>query len=578
MKNKKILTIILIILLILILGFGVFIIVKKMDTTSKTLNVNLSNLTYNDNEEKELKVYSKEEFDVFYNDYQNNNLDEVYVTEFLFDGVGMYKTYDLDDFIEGGNNTEVKPLEITTININTEGDITFTGELTGGMIALDTNKITKDVNIILNGVKLDTDSKKAPAIYVYNKDITYTGSKVTIKTVKGTENYIEGGKLKKVSLLGSDELSNYTNRYSGETATYYSTYTNYYGIYTSNEIDNILFAKVTADNEDLADGDPYYYYKASGVISSDIDLYFEGEGYLEVTSKNKEGIETKGNLEFVGGTGDYTVYAEDDCLNTTTDKSENTYARNTLTIDVNSLTAVVSLEAEEGDAIDSNGTLTINGGTIIALAKPGQDAGIDSEKGIYLNGGTVLATGDMLDAISSDSKKAFVVFSFQEKPTEKTLITLLDENDNPVFAYKTDRTYSNLIYSSSSLKEGTYYLYKDGDITGEETNRLYTNITSYIKGVQLGCSSNTIQGGMGMNGGQAPDMNVHGTPPEKTDGEKNMTPPNMNDNGTPPEKPSGDNNMQMPGGSMPQGSPTNNEFTITAGQNQFSGIGVLVEE
>ena len=571
MKKKKVL--ITIVAALLILGLGVFFIVKKIDSSSKKLSVNLSNLTYNIDEERELKVYAEEDFDTFYDDYQNNNLDEVYVTQFLFDGVGMYKTYDLDDFIEEGNSTEVKPLDITVVNINTPGDITFNGELSGGMIALDTNNITKDVNIILNGVKLDTDSKKAPAIYVYNKDITYNGSKVTIKTVKGTDNYIEGGKLKKISLIGSEELENFTNKYSGDNLTNYNNYSNYYGVYTSSEINNILFAKVTADNEDLADGDPYYYYKASGAISSDIDLYFEGEGYLEVVSKNKEGIETKGNLEFMGGTGDYTIYAEDDCLNTTTDNSENTNARNTLTIDVNSLTAIVSLEAEEGDAIDSNGTLTINGGTIIALPKPGQDAGIDSEKGIYINGGIVLATGDMLDAISSDSKQTFVVLSFQEKPTENTLITLLDEKDSPVFAFKTDRTYSNLIYSSSSLKESTYYLYKDGEITGENKNGFYTSITNYTKGKELGYSSNEIQNGMGM-----PDMNNSGPPPEKPDNENNMTPPNMNDGNTPPEKPSGDKNKQMPGGNMSQGSPTNREFTITAGKNQFSGIGMLARE
>lgn len=569
MKKKKVL--IIIVSVLLVLGLSTIIIVKKMDSSSKTISINLSNLTYTDSEEKALKVYSKDDFDSFYKDYQNNNLDKVYVTEFLFDGVGMYKTYDLDDFIEEENSTEVKPLEITTININTEGDITFTGELTGGMIALDTNKITKDVNIILNGVKLDTDSKKAPAIYVYNKDITYTGSRVTIKTVKGTDNYIEGGKLKKVSLIGNDELSNYTNKYSGDAATNYSTYTNYYGVYTSNEINNILFAKVTADNEDLADGDPYYYYKASGAISSDIDLYFEGEGYLEVTSKNKEGIETKGNLEFVGGTGDYVVYAEDDCLNTTTAKSENTSVRNTLTINVNSLTAIVSNDADEGDAIDSNGTLTINGGRIIAFAKSGQDAGLDSESGTYINRGTVLATGDMLDEISSESKQTFAILSFQDKPVEDTLIVLLDDNDTPIFAFKTDRTYTNLIYSSTSLKEGTYYLYKDGEVTGETNNGFYTSITNYTKGSQLGYSSSEIQNGMGM-----PGMNNNGTPPEKQD-DSNM--PNMN-GGTPPEKPSNDN-MQIPEGNMPNmnmGSPTNKDFTITTGKNQFSGIGALVEE
>ena len=74
------------------------------------------------------------------------------------------------------------------------------------MIGVNTNNITKDINIILNGVSIDTDSKKVPAIYVYNKDKNYTNFKVTIKTVSGTKNYIEGGKLKKVSLIGSDEL------------------------------------------------------------------------------------------------------------------------------------------------------------------------------------------------------------------------------------------------------------------------------------------------------------------------------------------------------------------------------------
>ena len=359
--------------------------------------------------------------------------------------------------------------------------------------------------------------------------------------------------------MESDNLDNYASKYSGDNLTNYNNYTNYYGVYSSSQLDNILFAKVQADNEDLMDGDPYYYYKASGAISSDIDLYFDGDGYLEVISKNKEGIETKGNLEFIGGSGDYKVVAMDDCLNTTTDNSENSNARNTMTIDVNSLTAIVSLEADEGDAIDSNGTLTINNGRIIAISKPGQDAGLDSSKGTYINGGTVIATGDMLDEIYSDSKQNYIVLSFQEKPTDNMLITLLDESDNVIFAYKTDRTYSNLVYSSSSLDEGTYYLYKDGDITGDNTNGFYYNVTNYVKGTELGYSSNTVMNGFG---------NMNGNPPQKPDGEDT----NMGNN--PPQKPDG--NMQGPN-NMNMGNPTNNEFSVTEDQNIFSGIGTLVK-
>lgn len=482
---KKKLIIIISIFLVLIIGGLIAVLLFKptSNSTSKTNIVDVTNLIYSG---EKIKKYSSEDFDSFLDDYNNNKLPEVYITEFLFDGVSKYKTYDLDDFVESGNDVEVKALEIIVFNVNTS-NVSFTGEITGGMIAVNTNNIKEDIEIVLDNLKLDTDSKKVPAIYVYNKDITYTEHKVTISAKKDSKNYIEGGKLKKVSLVPSEKVSDYSSYYSSNIN--YDSYTNYYGVYTEEEINNILFAKVQADREDLEDGDPYYYYKASGAISSDIDLYFEGEGYLEVKSKNKEGIESKGNLTFSGGIGDYVIESEDDCLNTTTDKSENTSAKNTLTIDVNSLYAIVSLEADEGDAIDSNGELIINGGTIVAIAKPGSDAGIDSETGTYINGGTVLATGDMYDKISSDSKQNAAVLSFGSRPTENTLITLLNSDEKEIFSYKTDRTYQYLIYSSPNLTEGDYTLYKDGTITGEEKYGYYTTISSYEKGTTLAYST-----------------------------------------------------------------------------------------
>ena len=534
---------------------------SKLIMGTSEISVDLTNLKYTeDTTNDNLKTYTQDDFESFLSDYNNNSLPKVYVTEFLFDGVSMYKPYDLDDFVSDGNDTAVDALTIKVLNINATGNITLSGSLTG-MLAINTNDAVGNTNIILNNATIDTDSKKVPAIYVYNKDITYTGNKVTIKTVKDTSNYLEGGKLKKVSLIPSDNLDEYTSKYQGDVKTNYGIYTNYYGIYTTDEIKNILFATVTADNEDLSDGDPYYYYKASGAISSDIDLYFEGEGYLEVTSKNKEGIETKGNLTFDGGTGDYVVNAEDDCLNTTTDNKENANARNTLTINVNSMYAIVSNDADEGDAIDSNGELIINGGTIIAIAKPGQDAGIDSETGTYINGGRVLATCDMYDEIKESSKQRFIVLSFVSRPVEDDLITLLDSSDNVIFAYQTDRTYSYLIYSDSTLSDSTYYLYKNGTIEGDNVNGFYTTITSYEKGTSLAYNN---KGNTGMQGGP----NDNGNPPAKPD--ENNTPPSMN--GEPPEKPNDDN---MPGGGMDQNmnsTASNKEFTIEGISNVFNGV------
>ena len=458
----------------------------NVNAESKCIYVNLESLEYSTNNKDYKSITEYKTLEEFLSDYNSNKLPSIYITDFLYDGVGAVKTPDLDDFIENdSNDTKVKTLEIKAININTTGNIEFTGEIKGAMIGVNTNNVTKDINIILNNASIDTDSKKAPAIYVYNKDKNYTDCKVTIKTVSGTENYIEGGKLKKVSLVGSDELDKYGSYYSNDSLTNYNKYSSYYGIYTSNEIKNILFATVQADSEDLADGDPYYFYKASGAISSDIDLYFEGEGLLKVTSKNKEGIETKGNLTFSGGTGDYEIYAQDDCLNTTTASSNGTTVRNDLTINVNSLLAYVDPDADEGDAIDSNGKLIINGGTIYSFAHPSSpDAGLDSVNGTYINGGTVIATGNMVDQISSDSKQAFIYASFSGI-NANTLIVIKDQDNKIITAFKTDRNIGNLLYSSKDLDYESYKIYTGGTIDGEETNGLYTKINSYTDGEEI---------------------------------------------------------------------------------------------
>lgn len=435
-------------LVIGLLGIG-----SKASAANVT-TVDLSNLS--------LKEYSS--FEIFLADYNNGSLPNIYLTNFLYDGISEVKTPDLDDFIDAGSNdTKIKTLEIKVININAAGNYQFTGEISGAMIAVNTNGVSGDINIILNNATINTDSKKAPAVYVYNKDKNYTDAKVTIKTVAGTKNYLEGGKLKKVSLIGSDELSKYASYYSGDALTNYNSYSNYYGVYTSEQIRNVLFATVEADSEDLQDGDPYLFYKASGAVSSDIDLYFEGEGYLKITSKNKEGVETKGNLTFDGGTGDYEIYAQDDCLNTTTASKSGTTVRNDMTINVASLIAKVAEDADEGDAIDSNGKLTINGGKIFAYAHPtSPDAGLDSAGGTYINGGTIIATGNMVDEISSESKQKFFYASLNTQVSAGATVAIKDNSGNTIYEFVADRTFKTILYSSADLGSGAYKVYVDG--------------------------------------------------------------------------------------------------------------------
>lgn len=470
---------------LLCLFIGLFLVVNVFAKDStKYINISTSKISTDGKKYSDIKKY--ETLEDFLVDYNNCNVPEIYMTNFLFDGVSSVKSLDLDDFIEDGNNVKIKTLEITVLNINTLGNIELTGESTGMMVAINSNDKKGSINLILNNVSIDTDTKKSPAIYVYNKDITSTDCKVTIKTKSGTKNYIEGGKFKKVSLMPKDELDSYKSYYTNDNLTNYNNYTNYYGIYTKDEIKNILFATVTADSDGLLDGDPYYFYKGSGAISSDIDLYFEGEGYLKVTSKNKEGIETKGNLVFSGGTGDYEIHAKDDCLNTTTSNRVSKDIHNSIIIDVNSLVAIVDDDGDEGDAIDSNGTLTINGGNVFAFAHSSSgDAGLDSENGTIINGGKIIATGNMADKMSNKSKQNYIYVSFNEKLEKDTLIVIKDENNNIITAFKTSKDITTLFYSSEDLDYKTFKIYTGGEITGEETNGLYSNIVNYEGGSEI---------------------------------------------------------------------------------------------
>lgn len=558
------------VVLVVCLVLEAFVIFNRKKSV-ESISVNLSDLTYKGNSGyTDLKVYSKDDFESFLSDYKSGNLPSVYVTEFVFDGVGMYKTYDLDDFIEAGNYLDIDAFKTTAVNINTTGKVVLSGDLKG-MILVNTNDISGDIDIVLDGVNIDSDSKKIPAVYVYNKDISYSEHKVTISALEDTKNYIEGGKFKKVSLVGSDELSNYSSKYTGETSEWYSKYTNYYGVYTSDQIDDIIFAKVTASSDDLKDGDPYYFYKGAGAISSDIDLYFNGAGYLEVTS-SKEGIETKGNLVFSGGIGDYVINSQDDCLNTTTKNGDN--VRNDMIIDVNSLTAIVDIDADEGDALDSNGTLTINGGTIIALSHPGADAGLDSENGTYINSGTVIATGDMYDEIKSDSKQSFIGLSFMEKVNADDIITFAS-GDNVIFSYKTDRFYSNLVYSSNKLVDGDYSLYKNGTVVGESVFGFYNSVDSFSDGITLGYTGTGMNFGGGFNGmpGDRPDMN-------NQDRENKGDIPNQLDEANRPERPNDRGSFEGNDMTPPDENTnpfigfesSNKVFSISGISNLFSGI------
>lgn len=439
--------------LVLLFSFSFF----RVDAVSYDYQINLDDL--------KVDYYYETDFEKFKSDYKNAKLKDIYVTDFLFDGVDAVKNYDLDDF-KDNENFKPSVLNGTVLNINRTGNIEITGTLENGMVAVNTNKLKGDLKLYLNNARIDTKKKYWPAIYVYNNNINYKDINVSINTLSNTKNYITGGRLKKVSLMSSKECEE-DSRYSSE----------YYNVYRKKEMGedykNILFARIKADKEGIKDGDPTVYYKSSGAISSDIKLTFEGDGYLSVTSYNKEGIEGKNDLVFHGG--DYYIFSLDDAINTTTSKESsmyNTFSSN-IVIDVNKLVAVVSPLAKEGDAIDSNGRLTINSGEIYAISNPhSHDSGLDALEDfdlgeVYINGGTILSTGNMKSNISEDSKQNYILFNVNHI-NKGDLVALKDDNNIPIFAFKTDRKFSNIVFSSNLLTDNNYYVYKNGDIDALE--------------------------------------------------------------------------------------------------------------
>lgn len=321
------------------------------------------------------------------------------------------------------------------ININSAGNYEFSGILTDGQISINANNIIGEVRIVLNNVNITC--KNAPAIFVYCKDTENKYCKVVIETAIGSTNTIVGGKIKQSVESWEDQ-------------------------------DSILYSI-----EKRYDDDRQYYerYKYDGAISSDISLTFEGSGTLNVTSSKKEGIESKMHITINSGT--YNIQSFDDGINACRE-SESVITINGGTVIVNILN-----DADEGDGIDSNGYIYINGGTVYAFSHPGSDNGLASDLGTYINGGTVFTTGSMYEEIKTTNDTQIVQINLSNEANAGESIVIVDENNNVIFAFKSDRKISTVVYSSSDLTGQTYSVYSGTNISETvDDNNVYANIAS----------------------------------------------------------------------------------------------------
>ena len=122
-------------ILLLLFAFTITVNAENAD-----IYVDLNSLQYSTDENNYQNITEYETLDDFLVDYNSNSLPSIYITDFLYDGVSTVKTPDLDDFIEeDSNDVKIKTLSIKVININTTGNIQFSGEIKGAMIGVNTN-------------------------------------------------------------------------------------------------------------------------------------------------------------------------------------------------------------------------------------------------------------------------------------------------------------------------------------------------------------------------------------------------------------------------------------------------------
>lgn len=214
------------------------------------------------------------------------------------------------------------------------------------------------------------------------------------------------------------------------------------------------------------DGTTDKLHKYDGAFYSRMSMNIDSEpgdahGALYITGDH-EGLDSELHLTVNGGV--IFIDADNDGINANAD------GVSVVTVNGGMLTVNGGL-GEEGDGIDSNGYLTVNGGTVWATSnEKSPDGGIDADCAITVNGGSVSAFGTRNDSVSGDGTQPSMELSFAETLPAGTDITVLRENNDPVFSFQLARACRSVTLSDGSLALGeTYQVLVNGRVQTHST-------------------------------------------------------------------------------------------------------------
>ncbi len=221
-------------------------------------------------------------------------------------------------------------------------------------------------------------------------------------------------------------------------------------------------------------GGDYTLSSGDDGIHADTDLEISGSSTKIAVEKSYEGIEAT-NLYIKGGT--VSVKADDDGLNAA--GGNNSSTDNTVDMmrpgrgSFSSSTGSMTISGGNifiqmgGDGLDANGALTITGGTItVSGAINGDTSILDYDSSGTISGGTFIGLGasGMAQNFSSESTQGAILSSVGTQ-SAGTVVKLTDSEGNVLIEHEAEQSFSCVILSHPSLKQGESYTLSVGTST-----------------------------------------------------------------------------------------------------------------
>lgn len=381
----------------------------------------------------------------------------------------------------------------TTVTISQEGVYILSGSTNDGNIIIDCADETAKVQLVLDNAKIKC-STYAP-IYAKSAD------KLFITSADNTENIIEDG--------GEYQLGEDDSNVDGAIFAKCTTTFNGKGTLTINGTQN--HAVVSKDNLKLVSGalnvtsvndalqgkdsvricggsininagedaiktsndedeEKGFVYISGGKI--DIEAGDDGihadkkltvkDGEINIT-KSYEGLEGS-DIDISGGK--ISVVSSDDGINVAGGSDEQGGGRppEFQNVGNSDLKLVISggyvLVNAQGDGLDSNGTISIQGGVVLVSGPENSGNGaLDYEASAEISGGTLIAIGSSGMAVGfgdSSTQNSFMT-NLSATQEANTTIAVTDENNNVIVSFKSPKSFSNIVASSSKLELNKEY-------------------------------------------------------------------------------------------------------------------------